>query len=639
MTSHLRSYLKLFALLTAVALGERLIFAVSVDGAASGLSWAQIAEAFIWGLRFDAALGALLAFVCHLAAYAAARALRTGFTTTLRRTGYVAVVLLVTLHGADLIYFMDAGRHLGYELRDAYGSGTELALTAVGTYSGPLIFQLTFLTALLAITSRLFRDGTAAASPKLLVLMPEANLAGALLVTVFVARGGVQSIPLEPIQAHELADSKQATLALNGAYNALHSSLTPYSIQPVIETAPTAEDRGRLQAMYARTDVPAPAHSPRKMNVVLVFLESWSAGLMSAYGYEKPSTPVFEQLRSRGLTTRAMFAGGRRTTEGMYATLCSAQNPLGQTVARTQLQQNRFHCLPHILREQGYATAFFQGSSAGTSGTGPFAQLLGFEDSYGKSDIGFENLRFSPNGWGIQDPDLYDFALEKMRSSTQPFLFGINTNTTHDKSLPDGVVPRFAGEDRNTGYLNTLHFADRALGEFIQKVEASPELGPTLFVLVADHTGPAPISLYYQFLVPFAIVGPDIAPQQVEAAASQRDIAPTVLDILGIDQPPWFSGLSLLAPVPGGSRFADFYGSGQIGWTEGDALHMIPLRGDRADRCFNYAQDPLMRHPVPCGSAGEARRQRALAFTRISQHLLFDDRVLEFGQFRNRAQD
>src|SRR5690606_15770647 len=147
---------------------------------------------------------------------------------------------------------------------------------------------------------------------------------------------------------------------------------------------------------------------------IMILLESWSAPYQHAYGYDKQTTPFFDALRERSLTTLATTAGGHRTTEGIFSTMCSWQNPLGQTVAQSQLQNYPYHCLPAILAERQYHTAFFQGTLKNTSGTGAFAQLLGFRHSYGKEDV--REHHYPQNSWGLQDPDLYRFTLEKLKA-------------------------------------------------------------------------------------------------------------------------------------------------------------------------------------------------------------------------------
>lgn len=634
MTEHLRIFLKAFLALTLVGLSERVVFAVYHHQLADQLSAGELLYALAWGLRFDAALAAILAFAIFAAAHLVHRFTAGAVTTTMRRASYPLALGLVALHGADLLYFSEAGRHMGYELRDAYASGNELFTAAVTTYPGPVLLQLALMVPAIWLVRRLLADPERA--PAILRvwrhLLPETQLFAALVFTVLVARGGIQNVPLEPLHAQALGNTDQAALALNGAYNSLFFAVTGYSTARVMKPAPTESDWQRVRALYSETNIGRPDTEPKDYNVVFVFLESWSGAFVSSYGQEQFTTPVFDELRRQGLTTRAMIAGGQRTTEGMFTTLCSAQNPLGNTVARGELQNYGYRCLPHLLRESGYETAFFQGTVSGTSGTGAFAQLLGFENSYGKEHMDLGATRYELNSWGVHDPDLYDFALDKMRTMRGPFLVGINTNSTHDGVLPEGVTPAFEASHPHSVQLNTMHFADHALGEFIEKVKNTPEIGPTLFVLVSDHTGPHLNSAYYNVLIPFAIVGPGVPPQNIPVPASQRDIAPTLLALLGRPVPPWFSGQSLLDADPE-SHFADFYQWGHLGWIQGDLLQLIPLKGGKSG-CFDYGSDPWLTKPIECPPEAAPQRRNAVSFARVSQELLFRGNLRAFAELR-----
>jgi hypothetical protein len=432
--SHFAAFVRTLLLLTAIAFAERAVFAGYHADLGAGLALWQISGALAKGLRFDLAIAAMLTFAVYFPAYASERLLRLDFVTTFRRLTYLAAVALVLIHGADLLYFDEAGRHLGYEIKEAYQSGSELIGAAFTAYTWQVMMQL----GLLSLACAAVYVVMAGAGPGRRMFAPqkrwyhhfaaEGNLLGVFLAAAVLARGGLQSVPLEPLHAQTLGDPKAAALALNGAYNAVFSLATPYSVERVMGASPTDEQRKLVAALYASAAVPAAragSNAPPP-NVVIVFLESWSASHMGSYGSVNITTPFFDELRSRSLTTREMLAGGHRTTEGMFATLCSAQNPLGATVAQSQLQNYRYDCLPGTLKARGYHTAFFQGTVSGTSGTGAFAQLLGFEQSYGKEHVA--RHRLPHNNWGLHDPDLYEFALEKMGSLPRPFLVGINTN-------------------------------------------------------------------------------------------------------------------------------------------------------------------------------------------------------------------
>lgn len=637
MFSYLRIYLLPLSLLLFVALAEKGLFVLYHAEQFSGLGLANILYALLWGIRFDLAIVGAFAFSAFLAAYLLHRLLRIRFTNGLRYTGFIAAAVLLLLHGADLLYYDEAGRHLGYELKETINSGADLATASLQTYTIPVALQLLLLVPLYLLNRFLFRrfasshEGNLSRQPARPRLQAELALVILLLPSTLMVRGGLVSVPLQPLHAHELGDSQSATIALNGAYNAVFSSITPYSITPVFAQPPAETEIEQVRGMFADIQ-PVAGGEAKPWNVIMILLESWSGAYQQPYGYGRQTTPFYDELRQRSLTTVATTAGGHRTTEGIFATMCSWQNPLGKTVAQSQLQDYQYRCLPEILNDHEYHTAFFQGTLKNTSGTGAFAQLLGFRHSYGKKDV--REQRYPHNSWGLQDPDLYSFTLEKLKEMPQPFFIGINTNSTHSSELPPGVTPHFSGDDKETTYLNTLHFSDSALRDFIQAVENSPAFKDTLFVLVADHAGPSLGSgNLNKYLIPFLIYAPGLVePHQLDVVSSQRDIAPTLLSLLQIDEKTAFSGRSLLDS--NAHHYADYYHQGVLGWIEGKRGIEFRLGETPEMRCYSLAETPFRQQPDDCRENDQGMRDRAQAFTHLSQALLFSGKTRAFSQLQ-----
>ena len=618
-----RLFAQSLLLLLTVAFAEKSIFALYHTELSNGLSTAELLGTLVWGLRFDLAISAALAMLVTFMAWLGHRLLRRPLIPTMRWGTFIAGALLIGIQGADLLYYGEAGRHLGYELKEWYNSGSSLAVAALQTYTVPVVLQLMLLLPLYFISRWLFSLGNTVhvhrGFPRTLLM--EAQLIVILLLAVVMVRGGVQSVPLEPLHAQEIGDNHRAVLALNGGYNAFFSSITPYSITPRFAATPNDEELVRVKTLLHNNDAPLRVTPRPRTNVIFVLLESWSGAYMQSYGFDKPVTPNFDRLRREGITSRAMMTGGHRTTEGMFATFCSLQNPLGQTVAQTQLQNYDYHCLPRIAHEQGYHTAFFQGTNANTSGTGAFAQLLGFSDSYGKADM--PPPKVPENSWGRHDPDIYDFVIDKLHAMPQPFMIGINTNSTHDSQLPAGTAVSFGANA--PPYLSALHFADNALGDFVERIRKDPQLKDTVLVLLADHPGLIPSDGYRASQIPFVILAPGLEPVELPAVLSQRDVAPSIADLLALPASSEFTGQSVLRSIE--PRMADYYYQGTLGWVSQGSIVETNLNDGNERRCYALQPGAALPQTRPCAPADEVHAKNALAFTHLSQSLLFSGEV------------
>lgn len=625
-----RLFLQSLLLLLTVTFVEKGIFALYHTELSGNLPWQTLLGTLLWGIRFDLAISAAFALIITFVAWLAHRLLRRPLIPTLRWGTFLAGALLIGIQGADLLYYGEAGRHLGYELKEWYNSGSSLAVAALQTYTVPVLLQLMLFIPLYYLSRWVFGLGNTIhvyhGFPRTLLL--EVQLVFLVLLSVVMVRGGVQSVPLEPLHAQEIGDNHRAVLALNGGYNALFSSITPYSISPVFAAEPTAEEIALVKAQLRSSDGPLTVTPRPKANVIFVLLESWSGAYLQSYGYDKPVTPNFDRLRKEGITSRAMMTGGHRTTEGMFATFCSLQNPLGQTVAQSQLQNYDYHCLPRIAHEAGYHTAFFQGTNANTSGTGAFAQLLGFSDSYGKADMPPPKL--PENSWGRHDPDIYDFVLAKLRAMPQPFMVGINTNSTHDAQLPAGSAVSF-GEGAPSS-LSALHFADGALGDFVTAVRSDPQLKDSVLVLLADHPGLTPPDAYRASMIPFVILAPGLTPEELPDVLSQRDVAPSVADLLALPGQGQFTGQSVLRRIK--PRVADFYYQGNLGWVHQGDVVVTQLNRNSEQNCFDLSAGTTLPQPRSCNAEDSDLAKQAQAFTHMSQSLLFSGQLESLSRLR-----
>lgn len=589
--------------------------------------------ALFWGLRFDLATAAALALLVVGPYWIKIRFLKRTDPPDLLLS--LTLISLIIMQAGDIIYFVDAGRHVSYEVRDALSSASSLMLYAL---DGHLIFIIVSIVLILVqlrilIAFRPIPPADNSSDKSILAsLRNEASMFAVLVISVLLIRGGLGGVPQSPLSAYKIGNSLEAVIAMNGAYSVVHGAInSSRDVRRVNVTLPEGTDvTASMQELYPHLTTASgiPRH---EYNLIFVFLEGWPAELMASYGFDRETTPFFDTLLKQSLAPRAVIAGGHRTTEGLYASLCSQQNPLGQTIAQTNLQNFDYDCLPDILRSRGWSTAFFQGTYKDTSGTGAFAQKLGFTDSFGKEDM--TDAHYPYNEWGAHDPDIYDFILEKLDDMPRPFFVGVNTNSTHSTELPDGVTAHFGDTTELDKKISVLHFADAALGEFFEKLKQRGHLEDTIIIMMSDHTSGRSYNRFATYMIPGAIVVPDIEqPYRVNRYVSQRDIAPTVLDLMGMEPELTFSGKSFARDKPG-VHFADFYDTGNIHWLLDDTMIRSNVAKPGEIRCYDIRHSLLNAKQIQCNSDALAESARSLSFTSWSQGLLFDGKTGDFFSF------
>ncbi|EKO3569149.1 LTA synthase family protein [Vibrio metschnikovii] len=619
-----RVFIPLSLLLFSAALLSKVVALFLADTALIPMTSHQWWQALLWGTRLDfvmVTLSVVIVLLVHLA---------TGGYKPLRwlpkLVAAIAAVWIIMTTAADAIYTMQTGTHITFEVFTAEDSEFALLITALQT-SPLLVIAASILSVMSIIGASKLPFQPLTLSGKRLISSGFFSVI-LLAATVTVVRGGWSDAPQSPMSAHKIGNAEQAFIAWSAPYSITYhlakgaknaaQQITPritldYDKQPL------------LQAQLANL---------KQANIVFVLLESWASVDMQSYAGQVDATPFFDQLRAQSLSAHAMYANGFRTVQGIFASHCSFPNPVSSSVAGTQLQTKAYSCLPQLLREQGWQTHFIQGSGKGS--VGQFAQSLGYQFSYGKTDYDFSAEQ---NYWGYMDDGIYRFSLDKistLEQQDQPWLVTINTGTTHDTYLPDESLYVFGKDNSDQVRRSVLHHADGALERFITQLNQTVKR-PTLVVLMSDHTALGSSHDLSANSIPFLIYATDgsIAANTLDISTSQRDITPTIFDWLG-GEVPWFSGFSLLKPNKhqGGAQFVQ---GESIRWIEQDNLIRFNARTGALEQCSKVADDTITLLAHPCDDEFQSLWKQAKTFTFISQQLLFDGQTQYYSNQRMHA--
>lgn len=614
------NFLKTLAFFTLVSFFYRCLFAwYHIDKFPQIESHLSTMYALLYGLRFDLSLSAYISLLCSFSSLVFRK------FPKIQKTVFISFFLILAgVHVSDIMYFEESSRHLSYELKALDSSSSGLLFTAFSQHS---LLMFIHILVQLGVSSFLW-----------LKLIPKVRykdgkffsqaLQAIAIVAVFIisSRGGLQMIPLKPEFAYQVGDSSLASLASNGAYSVLYSSAKDRELKTPDFPFTSKEPEQAIHSFYKNINS-APTKELEKKNIVVVLLEGWSATHVSLYNSQLGTTPEFDRLAKKAITSKMMFAEGHRTTEGIFSVFCSYPNPLGKTVAQTQLQDFNYLCLPEILKRHSWTTAFFQGSLKETSGTGSFAQSLGFTKSYGRDDI--PNKKYGLNYWGKHDGDIYDFAIEKAQKYPQPFLLGINTNSTHDLQIPENWEPAFKGEDKKNKIRSIIHYSDAMLGKFVE--DFFDKFPNSIIVLVADHSSHAHGDMLEQFAIPFAIISPDLDSNKIDTLSSHRDVAPSIAGLLGIPNKEYahFTGVDLLNNT---TSFASLYHAGSYAFAHKDKLYEYSFPAGKL-KMDTFKIDGMKK--IRLENESNPLENFYFSFVSLTQKLLFSGKTKDFHSYKN----
>lgn len=122
---------------------------------------------------------------------------------------------------------------------------------------------------------------------------------------------------------------------------------------------------------------------------------------------------------------------------------------------------------------------------------------------------------------------------------------------------------------------NAMRYADYAIGRFFELARTAPYFERTIFVVVADHDARvygADFVPVEHFHIPGVILGPGVPVRRDARVASQLDLAPTLLHLLGLSTEHPMIGRDLLSLPPDDPGLALMQFDDQHGFRFGDRL-------------------------------------------------------------------
>ena len=389
----------------------------------------------------------------------------------------------------------------------------------------------------------------------------------AVLVVFVAIRSSAQHRPANLASFAFCDDAMVNSLVVNSAYSVLSaayslkgesSSSEVYGEMPYAEmVAEVRAGMGVAPSDFISDEMPTLHHQvasvrrERPLNLVIVLEESLGAGFVGKLG-GKPITPNLDRLSAKGIWFDQLYATGTRSVRGIEAVVAGFPPTPALSVVKLSKAQQNFATLASVLRNAGYRNEFVYGGESHFDNMRGFFLGNGFHTVVDRKNFAAPKFVGS---WGVSDEDLFDKAHERinaLESAEEPFFMLVFSSSNHSPfEFPDGRIEWVDHEKQTVN--NAVKYADFAMGQFIDRARASSYWNDTLFLVVADHDtrvyGDAlvPIS---KFHIPGVILGADIEPRTIRSLASQIDLAPTLLSLLGIDSQHPFIGRDLTRTLP-----------------------------------------------------------------------------------------
>jgi len=333
----------------------------------------------------------------------------------------------------------------------------------------------------------------------------------------------------------------------------------------------------------AATDLP---------NILFFAADGINADHLAVYGAENQLTPYLDTLLDDSLVMASAFSNASRTT-GATTAMLTGRYPTTTKVLfppHALVGESSFRHLPAILHNLGYRqnqqTVRYYADSFDLN------MRLAFDSANNRvindpfiylppsltmglgSDIHFSEILWqrvqertvhlagikpmsqvykavteSPAVYGVSDTDRSDRAIEFMLESDQPFFAHVHLMGPHCCEFKPHIRKFSAGhqkrvrENERDYYYDTVLDSDHELERIVEALKAAGKWDKTILVYSSDH------NKFWEVTkrVPLIMRFPDDGHKgMVKENSSLLDIAPTILDYLGIEKPGFMEGRSLI---------------------------------------------------------------------------------------------
>ncbi|CEN38356.1 Arylsulfatase [Capnocytophaga cynodegmi] len=283
-----------------------------------------------------------------------------------------------------------------------------------------------------------------------------------------------------------------------------------------------------------------------KPNIVIFILESFGREYVGCLNSSrnipnyKSYTPFLDSLAQHSYIFDNAYGNGRQSIHGMSSIYAGIPTFQVAYTSSPYVQQPT-ESVVSIAKKMGYNTSFFHSAPNGSMGFLGFSNILGFDNYFGKDE--YNNDADFDGVWGIWDEPFLQFMNDELSKKQQPFLGTIFTVSSHHPfKIPEKYEGKF--DKGNVEMHQCIQYTDYALKKFFESAQKESWYNNTIFVFTNDHPNQIFYDLYKQPITTtgatliFYSPNPELVGKGISSEIAQQiDIYPSVVDLIGYNQP------------------------------------------------------------------------------------------------------
>ncbi len=255
-------------------------------------------------------------------------------------------------------------------------------------------------------------------------------------------------------------------------------------------------------------------------NIIVIHAESMQTNAIGLKFNDKEVTPTLNKLTREGMYFSNFYSQvSVGTSSDSELTYNTSLMPTKSGTAFVSYYNRTYISTPKLLKEKGYYTFSMHANNADFWNRRTMHENLGYERFFSKKD--YEVTKENTIGLGLSDKEFFKQSIPKimkinednknwygtliMLTNHTPFSdtekygdFEVNMKETITKEdgTTEEIIHPFMEGTKLGNYFKSYHYADEALGEFINELDESGLLENTVLVIYGDHDARLPKSDY-----------------------------------------------------------------------------------------------------------------------------------------------
>ncbi len=550
---------------------SRFVFLLYHYPESSRSSIGELGKSFLYGARMDASMSSYLLLLPLLFLIAGI------FVPFFRQATLYKIYTGIILFPLLLIVFSDmpAYKAWGYRLDASplkYLSSPKEAFASVSHL--PLFWIMLCFVAVYVIVLKIFNrylenkfSDAGYQQKKILQALIILLITAAQIIPI---RGGFQLAPLNQSSVYFSTDNYANHAAVNVSWNFMHSlshnlNDTGNPFRYMSDSSAKAWKQHLFQPV-ADTGSVIHLTKTNTPNIILVVWESFTSKAIGHFKNGIEITPGFNRLINEGIYFSDIYATGDRTDKGIVGILSGYPAQPTTSIIKIPQKAGKLPTLPALYAAKGYHTQFYYGGELEFANMKAYLMGSGYQQYVSKDHFA---ERDQNSKWGAHDGVVKDKVLADLKQTAEPFFCTWLTLSSHEpyETPVDAVIK---GSDDASLFLNSLHYSDSCVFDFVEQCKKLPGWNNTLMIIVADHghRQPGTGKRIDDFRIPVLMLGGALSQQgiKIQTTGSQLDIAHTLLSQSGMDATAFQWSRSLLGNQQ--NRWAYFCFNNGFGYVE-----------------------------------------------------------------------